>query len=59
MRFNWVSAVYYYRVIAALVEHTEVKPQNGGVINAATHAALIGGYYHGVVAVELNIGNGF
>ena len=59
MCLNRVSAVYYHRIVAALVEHTKVKTQNGGIIDAATHTALIGGYYHSVVAVKLNIGNGF
>ena len=52
-----VSAVNNNRVVASLVEHTEVNAEDGRIIDAATHAALIGGNYHQMIVVNFEIGN--
>ena len=56
MRFDRVLAVDNNGIVAALIEHSEVYAEDGRIIHAARHCALVGSHDHDIVVSERDIG---
>ena len=57
MRLDRVRTVDDYRVIAPLVEHTEVEPEHRRIVHTPAHSALVRRYHGKMVAIELDVRN--
>lgn len=56
VRFDGVLAVDDNGIVAALIEHSEVYAEDGRIIHAARHCALVGSHDHDIVVSERDIG---
>ena len=56
MRDDGVASVDDAGVVAALIEHTEVQPQHGSVVNIPAYGAFVRRDAHEAVLVQLDVG---
>ena len=54
-----VTAVYDHGIISALVEHSEVHSEGGGVVHITADGTLVGRHDHKIIVVGMEIGDVF
>lgn len=59
VRYDRISAVDYVCVVATFVEHTEVKTENGRIVDVSADCAFVGSNAHKAVLVEFDVGEMF